>query len=275
MHHKVILTLILISCFIFLSSQVFSNDSMAEVKAGGLVLKQTKDIRMVKEDLYLSLTEIRVSSIFINDSDNDISTTIAFPVPNIPLSPEGDINIDLTSENPLSFSVTANDQPVVIKTEKMNTTEHVQLTYYWNQVFPAKKSVTIRHQYKPAYGQSPLAMFDPSQPQKSPIFENPQITQYCMDAGFLKSSQKLVADAAKNEKYPQSFTMGYILTSGANWKGPIGEFNLIIEKKKQTDLVSLCINGIKKTGPTRFEVHQKDFLPKKDIQLLFLSDSYM
>ena len=37
-----------------------ANDSAAETAAGGLVLKQNRDIDMVSEDLYVSAREVRV-----------------------------------------------------------------------------------------------------------------------------------------------------------------------------------------------------------------------
>ena len=250
------------------------NDSMADIKAGGLVLKQTQDIRMVKEDLYLSLKEVRVSYVFENISASDITTTVAFPVPDIPANPEGDINIDLSLDNPLSFSVMANGLPIPVRTEKKNVGDKVVLTYFWEQIFPAKKQLTISHRYLPAYGSSQLPI-NLEKVEETIPYSSDEKSLYCMDPGFVAASKKMIIEAVKKDRYPQLTFMGYILTTGSNWKGPIGEFNLIIEKVNEKDLLSLCINGIKKTGPKTFEVHEKNYVPKKDIAIAFLLESFL
>ena len=64
--------------------------------------------------------------------------------------------------------------------------------------------------------------------------------------------------------------IGYILTTGANWSGPIGDFHLTIDKGAPENLVSFCGEGVVKTGPTRFEIRAKDFVPERDLAILFL-----
>jgi hypothetical protein len=61
-----------------------------------------------------------------------------------------------------------------------------------------------------------------------------------------------------------------VLKSGANWKAPIGEVHLTIDKGRPDNLVSFCAQRVKKTSPTRFEVRRKDFLPTRDLKILIL-----
>ena len=35
--------------------------------------------------------------------------------------------------------------------------------------------------------------------------------------------------------------------------------------------MSLCLDGIKKTGPTRFELRKKDFVPERDLAVLVVT----
>ena len=65
-------------------------------------------------------------------------------------------------------------------------------------------------------------------------------------------------------------TMGYVLTTGANWAKPIGTFRLTIEKDSPEQLLTVCADGLEKTGPTRFELLRKDFSPEQDIRMMML-----
>lgn len=44
---------------------------------------------------------------------------------------------------------------------------------------------------------------------------------------------------------------------------------LTVGKGKPCKLVSLCMDGVKKIGSTRFEVRKSNFDPTRDIQILF------
>jgi len=63
--------------------------------------------------------------------------------------------------------------------------------------------------------------------------------------------------------------LSYVLTTGGNWAGSIGHFRLIIDKGSTDNLVSFCGDGVKKTGPTRFEMEKTDFWPARDLDILF------
>ena len=64
-----------------LAPSALADDSSATLGAGGLVLTHNADIRMASEDLYLSPKAVRVRYAFVNDSDKDIDTIVAFPLP--------------------------------------------------------------------------------------------------------------------------------------------------------------------------------------------------
>ena len=56
-----------------------------------------------------------------------------------------------------------------------------------------------------------------------------------------------------------------MLATGANWKVPIGNFHMLIDKGDPTNLVSFCGDGVRKTGATTFEVHHTNFTPIREI----------
>ena len=62
----------------------------------------------------------------------------------------------------------------------------------------------------------------------------------------------------------------YILRTGANWAGPIGDFRLVVDKGEADSLVSFCGEGVKRISPTRFEMRKTDFTPERDLSILIL-----
>jgi len=58
-----------------------ANDSMARVGAGGIRLIKSEHIRMIEEALEISTKMVSVKYRFRNESDRDVRTTVAFPMP--------------------------------------------------------------------------------------------------------------------------------------------------------------------------------------------------
>ena len=64
-----------------------ANDSVAELRAGGIVLARSDAVSMEREDLYLSMDEVRVAYRFRNHTDEAVETIVAFPMPDLKGSP--------------------------------------------------------------------------------------------------------------------------------------------------------------------------------------------
>lgn len=62
-------------------SLLLGNDGAAEIALGGIRLKQERRVSMVKERLYISKRKVRVDYEFQNESQEDVTTEIAFPIP--------------------------------------------------------------------------------------------------------------------------------------------------------------------------------------------------
>lgn len=87
--------------------QCSANDMPLEgFPASGIVVRDEKNIEIEKEDLYISRTKIEVSYIFKNNSDKDIITEVAFPVPLHEYDPTGIIKYPLHGD----FKVETNDK---------------------------------------------------------------------------------------------------------------------------------------------------------------------
>ncbi|MBN2574354.1 MAG: DUF4424 family protein [Deltaproteobacteria bacterium] len=62
----------------------------------------------------------------------------------------------------------------------------------------------------------------------------------------------------------------YTLTTGANWRGPIGRFKLTLAKDSPRDVISTCIPDTRRTSAKTFEVVREDFVPTEDLKILFV-----
>lgn len=73
---------IALACF-GLGESAIADDSEAELGIGGLRFTRTNDVAMVSEDLFLSADQVRIRYVFHNRTTHDITTLVAFPLPDI------------------------------------------------------------------------------------------------------------------------------------------------------------------------------------------------
>lgn len=97
-----------------------ANDSSAELATGGLVLEKSADIEMRAEDLYVSAKVIRVEAHFYNTSAQDVTTVVAFPMPDITIEhPDEVISVPTEDlQNILGFSTKVDGKPVDMRVEQ-------------------------------------------------------------------------------------------------------------------------------------------------------------
>ncbi|MXO90799.1 DUF4424 family protein [Pontixanthobacter aquaemixtae] len=137
------------------------------------------------------------------------------------------------------------------------------------QTFPAGKSVRVGHRYTPIAGGSVGGMLYPSAREDMPEAMAEYRTRWCIDDSFLSGvDRRLTAHGADETVYYSETWLGYVLSSGANWRGPIKNFRLVVDKGSPDNLVSFCMNGVRKISPTQFEVVKKDFEPTGDLNIL-------
>lgn len=133
-------------------------------------------------------------------------------------------------------------------------------TYHWMQRFPAGVPVVVEHRYTPSVGGTVQTMLGEE--------KDPETTKrYCVEPSLLASLRR-IRDGGK-VVYSENW-LDYVLVTGGNWKKPIGQFRLTIDKEKPGDLVSLCAQGLRKTGPTTFEMTRTNWRPEHDLSILFL-----
>jgi hypothetical protein len=146
----------------------------------------------------------------------------------------------------------------------------LKTTYLWEHTFPAGKEVTIEHSYKPSVGRSvQTALADPAAIDQPWLKE--YMRKYCLDRDFMAAVEQARQSARRPSGAPFSEErISYLLSTGANWAKPIGEFRLVVDKGDATNLVSFCMEGAKRIGPTTYEVRKTGFLPQADLNILIL-----
>lgn len=240
---------------------VLANDSFAAIGAGGIVLQKTDGVVMESEALYLSLQQVRVRYVFLNSGPKDLTTLVAFPVPDIEIYGPDDVNTRfLTEADPMQFRVAVDGQAVKAQLERKPTQSGVALKYYWTQTFPQGKRLVVEHWYAPATGGFFYGEATATDARKD----------FCIERTLETTLQRLATQ--HNGTLPTS-ELVYILSTGSHWKGPIRDFRLVIDKQKPDRMISLCIDGIRKISPTQFEVRKANFTPKADLRIAFFGDT--
>lgn len=161
-----------------------------------------------------------------------------------------------------------------------------QVHYHWKQTFLKGQDTRIEHTYRPARG----SFFLQPDPQK-PLGEN-LVEQLVSRGDWMQRSCAWAS--VKNVNFvkwlahefsniPTSvkshtghmimfYEVAYILTTGANWDGPIRDFTLTVEYPKGGTFASCGVFDFAQTndlGENRIQFHQKDFTPNRELKILF------
>ncbi|MCC2111661.1 MAG: DUF4424 family protein [Hyphomicrobiales bacterium] len=135
----------------------------------------------------------------------------------------------------------------------------VRVVFYWRQMFPSKTPLSVSHTYRPIAGTGFFAL-----PEQTGATEDP----YCMDSDFRAAARRMMKKSGRD--YLEERSVTYVLTTGSSWHGTIGSFRLTVAKPDPSWIVSLCASGIRKTGPTTFEWSTREYIPEKDLEVLFV-----
>ena len=205
---------------------------------------------------------------------NGIDVTAQVLAAGLPLSPDGKFEEQVKALSPdvlkrlIDIGAVKNDGNDSEPYWNAHWTTRTTVTR--TQVFPAGRSIAVSHSYKPFAGGSVGSILK-ADLRKDAMFAKEVAehrAKFCIDDGFVKS---LDATQGKNPELLRSETwLAYVLTSGANWKGPIGRFRMVIDKGDAKNLVSFCGTGVKKIAPTRFEVVHDNFTPRQDVNVLII-----
>jgi hypothetical protein len=302
---------------ILAGAPVLANDTTAKLSAGGLVLTRTDRISMLSEDLYISPTAVRVRYRFLNRSGRDVTTRVAFPMPDIggPNFFEGDVAIPVDDPaNFLGFVTVADGRSVRAEVEQkalvggvdrtswlhangvplalhrqeardalqrlsagkraeasrlglvdedLNPAWVLKTIFHWVQTFPAGRPIAIEHRYRPSVGSTAGTQLGSGD-------DGGTAARYCVEPGLLATLRRSAQSNDGMPSYSEKW-IDYILVTGGNWKDPIGDFRLVVDKGSPRNLVSFCGAGVRKIGPTRFELRRRNWRPERDLSILILT----
>lgn len=139
--------------------------------------------------------------------------------------------------------------------------------YHWTQTFPAGKTLKISHNYT---NRPPGGLFYWTEPPEE--YQQTLVDQYCIDAGTSKAMAKALKSPEGDEygNHGTAYYLSYVLRTANSWAGPIGKFSLTLDKGDPGNVISLCAEGVKKTGPTTFVIEKTDYTPDRDLEVLIV-----
>lgn len=151
----------------------------------------------------------------------------------------------------------------------------IGVRHYWDQTFPAGAEVKISHKYKAWPSGGLFYWYDWTKPtadwETDPNGDDKK--KYCIDEGTAKAiDAALPADPdAGGAHHGTAFNIQYVLTTAKTWKGPIGKFKLTLDKAAEKNVISACVDGLAKAGPTSFSVEKANYTPDKDLEILVVT----
>lgn len=116
---RIALSIPLLLAGIPVCQHALANGAVASFAAGGVEFKQSADISIAREDLYLSPGEVRVDYVFVSEAAHEQSVTIGFPLPRVPATPDDPASVQLVEgsggdlRNYLGFGVAVNGRPLI------------------------------------------------------------------------------------------------------------------------------------------------------------------
>ena len=140
-----------------------------------------------------------------------------------------------------------------------------RVKFYWRQRFPAHSDIVLVQSYRPVVGGSYIGGADDGSYIVKPYCGGP-------DAIRRIAQVKHLLHPTDSENYVNLFEddIDFILTTGNNWSGPIRHFRLLVKSDSRQDIVLTCMPGLRRIGPTRYELTRTNFHPASDLKLLIL-----
>lgn len=174
-------------------------------------------------------------------------------------------------------------------------TWQLKTTFYWDQVYPALKDLSIKHTYHPhpgyywLQGKKGVMCINelefihrnygpdgkPELKKMSDYIISPQEQQKIIKLFDGKVRSKKIGYAYDDKILFRVYEIDYILTTGNNWKGPIKSFRLEIKPPSKECIILTNIDGklIKsKKGIYVFET--TNYRPSQDLKILFIDPKH-
>jgi hypothetical protein len=285
-----------------------ANDTLASIDAGGLVFTKSTSIQIKSEVLSISPERIEVDYVFANPTAADVTAVVAFPLPGLKIEAmyfmdssipfprkqnyvgfrtwvdgtEIQMNSDIHAVLPDGRDVTKELERLGVnpsleageagawtpdaaaQLEKIGAADGegndlrpswvTETSFHWTQTFPARKEVQVRH----TYSAGPLRRF---------VTE--QEAEWCTDDSYKAAFRNLPVKT--DGRLLRGEAVRYVLKTGANWAGPIGDFTLKLDKAGAALLSTCPIPGLSlKRDGNMFAGHAQNYTPSADLNILFV-----
>src|SRR5579859_5666892 len=155
----------------------------------------------------------------------------------------------------------------------------VQEIYHWNQTFPSKAILHVRHEYRPATGYQAYLPVELPQAHSDACIDPSLNRKLLADNQAFRANRKFGPNGDESvDDYVQASWVDYILTTANNWKTPIKDFTLIVEKpvkdanSRYPWYVSFCWDGtVQKINERQYMAHKQNFIPQNELRIFFLT----
>lgn len=140
----------------------------------------------------------------------------------------------------------------------------IVIRYHWTQTFPAGAALDVAHDYE---NRPPGGLFGWQHPPQED-WEKDIAARYCIDDATSRAIAKRLAPAGG---IGIAYNLAYVLRTANSWAGPIGDFTLTLDKGAAENVISLCADGVRKTGSTTFEIRKTGYSPDRDLDILIVT----
>jgi len=158
----------------------------------------------------------------------------------------------------------------------------VRVTFHWMQTFAPGVTV-VEHSYRPVIGSRFIVPKEDGRIEASG--RGDPVRDFCIDGPTDKAIRALAAQKRRthpDDRLLSGHILAYILQTARNWRGPIGTFHLTLTGGPvsgdfggggESRVMSLCTDlPLVRTGPQRLEATVRDYVPKEDLRVLFVSE---
>jgi hypothetical protein len=281
-----------------LAGSALANDGVAHIGLGGLELAKSDHIRIVKEDLFISLDEITVHYVFENLSEEDITETVMFPIPDIEFDELTTYRPPLPdSTNFVAFKATAAGKVIVPQVQARAFagfgTSGMEVTGLFAQEgrpivrFPnSKHALENWPSALPSYWTARIVFYwQQTFPAKQqievehsykPVIGDIPSTYFDGKGGYSEAVCVTEESSFPWYIYPWAYPSGhakrvsYILKTARSWSGPIGSFKLTLRMPNSFAEPLTCFKGLQRINATDFEFAAENYVPDLDLHVAIL-----
>lgn len=156
-----------------------------------------------------------------------------------------------------------------------------QVIFYWPQLFPANKTIAVTHEYTPVTGNFYNGTGYESKEDCFRVIGPSLKETFHMDFSTIENkiafenwiAAHIINTNDDKQPYFYFYNVGYILTTGANWAGPIEKFTLNLQYPADGGVAftpfyhDASAKIIQTTG--QFQVILNNFTPRQDLNIVF------